>query len=61
MAEPTIEQLEAALARHASGAGEVFPSAVEVDRGGAPLVRSTMGCARTAGDGCRDPALRRRR
>jgi len=28
VAEPTVEQLEAALARHSSGAGEVFPSAL---------------------------------
>jgi len=30
MAEPTVEELEAALARHASGDGEVFPSALKL-------------------------------
>ena len=28
VAEPTVGQLEAALARHASAAGEAFPSAL---------------------------------
>lgn len=30
MSEPTVEQLRAALSRHASGAGEVFPSTLEL-------------------------------